>query len=112
MSRKAGIEAEKNAANFLSQKGYRILTTNFTSRMGEIDIIAEKNGRIIFIEVKMRSSSSFGTGREYVTSKKLQKIILTAQLYMQKNKLTNIPFQIDVVEVQGEQFTHLENVTL
>lgn len=77
-----GAAGEEYAANILSGLGYRILARNFSSRYGEIDIIAENGGVIAFIEVKTRKSGGMVSGFEAVTKAKQRKIIVTAMWYM------------------------------
>lgn len=112
MSRIAGGDAESKAANYLTSKGYRVVVRNFLVKFGEIDLVCEVGDLLVFVEVKMRKSSSHGYGREYVTPKKLQKLIRTAELYRLATKNENTPYRIDVVEIQGDMITHLENVTM
>ncbi len=112
MSRTVGGVAESKAANYLISKGYKVVERNFLAKFGEIDIVCEKDGLLVFIEVKMRRSSSHGYGREYVTPKKLQKLIRTAELYRLVTRQEDTPYRIDVVEIQEITITHLENVTM
>jgi putative endonuclease len=100
----------------LRKKGYKVLARNYHSRFGEIDIVAKKEKSIIFVEVKTRSSSQFGTPREAVNYFKLQKMIKTAHIFMKVYKLDGQPFQFDVIEVIGKEepfkIEHIKNVTL
>ena len=72
---KPGKAAEKAAENFLQRQGYNIITKNYRSRYGEIDIIAEDSGVLCFVEVKSRAYNYFGTPEEKVNIKKQKKII-------------------------------------
>ena len=74
-NRKLGSKWEHAAADYLKKSGYEILETNFRCRIGEIDIIAEKDGIIIFVEVKLRTSTEKGMPCEAVDIKKQKKII-------------------------------------
>lgn len=76
-----GKSAEDLACKLLADIGYKILDRNFHSRFGEIDIIAEFGGNLVFIEVKARWSLKFGLPEEAVTKQKIYKIIKTAQYY-------------------------------
>jgi len=102
-----GQSGEKRAAKYLSKKGYKILGKNYRSKYGEIDIIAEKGGVLVFVEVKARSSAKFGLGYESVTSKKQEKLLLTAQQYMTEKG--ERPAQFDVISIDGDDITHIEN---
>ncbi|HBF35487.1 TPA: hypothetical protein DDW35_13070 [Candidatus Sumerlaeota bacterium] len=77
-----GRLGEKAAAKFLWANGYRILRTNYESGRGEIDLIAEKVGRIHFVEVKTRSSESLGRPEERIDTKKREMLRETAQRYL------------------------------
>lgn len=68
-----GKLAEDFAVSLLQGKGYKIIDRNFHSRFGEIDIIAEENETLIFVEVKARWSPKFGVPEEAVTPQKLLK---------------------------------------
>ena len=70
---------------------YKILERNFTVRGGEIDIIASDSGTLVFVEVKMRKNSDFGTPAEFVTYGKQRKIIYAANCYLEKNGLFSLP---------------------
>jgi putative endonuclease len=82
--RELGNSGETLAAYFLKQKGYRILERNYTTPIGEIDIIAKEGETIVFIEVKTRTDISFGYPFESVHIKKIQKLKKTALCYMKK----------------------------
>jgi len=70
-----GVAGEVLAARFLRDKGYRIMSSNYRSRFGEIDIIAQNGQYIVFVEVKARSENSFYMPREAVTEDKQEKIL-------------------------------------
>lgn len=111
----SGKRGEELAIQFLIKKGYRILTTNFYSRFGEIDIIAKKDNAISFVEVKTRSTSLFGTPAEAITRNKLSKIIKTAQYYLLASKQQKSSYQFDAIEVFIEngknRINLIENIT-
>ncbi len=104
-----GDKGEILAANFLKKKKYKILQTNFKIKLGEIDIIAEKDGVIVFVEVKNRSTFAYGRPIEAVNAQKQNKIRKVAEVYlMLKNKSLN-DTRFDVIEVSGDQIDHIEN---
>lgn len=76
-----GYFGEKVTAYYLTKKGYRILKRNFTVKGGEIDIIAEKDGIIAFVEVKTRTPDPMVNGFEAVTKSKRKLIIKTSEEY-------------------------------
>jgi len=81
----AGAQWEKTAESFLLARGLRLLQRNFSSRFGEIDLIMEDEGTVVFVEVKYRKSSSHGSGADAVTFHKQGRISRTAAWYLAKN---------------------------
>jgi putative endonuclease len=110
-----GAHGEELAAKHLVAKGYRILDRNWRSRRGEIDLVAEKDGEIVFVEVKARRSHAFGTPEEAVTRAKQQKLIRTANAYLARRGSPDTRWRIDVIaldlNVEGEvvRLEHFEN---
>lgn len=95
-----GRLGESEAASFLEKKGYRVLERNYRCRYGEIDIVARDGAALVFVEVKTRASDRFGTPGESVDSRKQKKIILTAQYYIESNRLIDSDLRFDVVGVE------------
>lgn len=94
----SGGLGEIYAARYLRDNKYDILGANFQCRHGEIDIIAEKDGYIVFIEVKTRSKGAVVSGKEAVDYNKQKKIITTAMVYLQTREIGLQP-RFDVIEV-------------
>jgi putative endonuclease len=94
-----GQKGERLAAQFLQEQGYMILQQNFRCQYGEIDIIASKENRLIFVEVKTRSTTRFGTPGEAVTSRKQQQVSRAALSYLSNNNSGNQDLRFDVIEV-------------
>ncbi|MDD5115769.1 MAG: YraN family protein [Candidatus Omnitrophica bacterium] len=94
-----GKLAEEAAAEYLRGCGYKIISRNFKSRHGEIDIIAEDKGVICLVEVKARHSVSFGRPAEAVSSFKQERISRAALCYLKQNRLLESPARFDVVSV-------------
>ena len=110
-----GRFGEAKAADFLRQKGWKILAMNFTTRFGEVDIIAENRKFLIFVEVKLRKNADFAEAREFVTRQKQQRVILAAEQWLQQNPTKKQP-RFDVMEVYAPSgaegpvtVNHLEN---
>jgi len=82
-----GRIGEEAASKYLEAKGYRIRERNYRTYLGEIDIISEHKGNIIFVEVKTRSSNKFGYAEEAVNSIKQKKIIKNALGYLNRYRL-------------------------
>jgi len=106
---------EKLAADFLKKRGYKILKRNHRCREGEIDIIAQHGDCLVFVEVRTKKSSGFGTPEESVTLAKREKLVLLTNTYLQT--LANPPaaWRIDVVAVElapdnkVSRLEHIEN---
>lgn len=97
-----GKSGEKVAVKFLKQNGYKIIETNYKTRLAEIDIIALDKKVLCFIEVKTRKSDAFGTPAEAVDARKQKKIITGASSYLLSNNLdTEVRF--DVIEVYADE---------
>ncbi len=94
-----GNAGEKLVADFLRKKGYIISKTNFHSRFGEIDIIAENNEYLLFVEVKTRAETAIAEPKEFVDTLKQSKIISTANYYLMYNP-TTLKIRFDVAEVK------------
>lgn len=94
-----GKKGEQIAANYLNKNGLQVLESNYYTRYGEIDLIAKENAEIVFVEVKTRSSKKHGEPQEAVTKSKQRNLIRTAQAYLQKHKLENADWRIDVITV-------------
>lgn len=94
-----GFQYEKIARKYLLDKSYEIKEENFFCRFGEIDIIAEKDGRLHFIEVKGRKNLDHGYPREAVTLSKQKKLIGAAKYYFMLAGSDDFPCQFDVVEI-------------
>ena len=93
-----GNSGEAFVAEYLKKKGFIISARNFHSRFGEIDIIAENDDLILFVEVKTRSENSKIRPYEYVNLTKQRKIFITANIYLQCNGHGLMP-RFDVAEV-------------
>lgn len=96
---KTGKAGEDITCRYIENTGMEILARNFHCRGGEIDIIAQDGNCVAFIEVKTRSSVSYGTAAEAVTIAKQRKITLAAYEYIEKNRLHDGYFRFDVAEV-------------
>ena len=104
-----GIKGETLAVNFLKDKKYKIIKQNYVTKIGEIDIIAQIDDIIVFVEVKARNTKRFGYPREAINYAKQRKIRTVATQYMLANKLTNSKVRFDCIEILGDQITHIEN---
>ncbi len=97
---KRGKFGQQLAKEYLEKKGYKILAENFHCLAGEIDLIAEKNGQLIFIEIKTRFSRNFGLPEEAVNETKRNKMEKTALVYLEKEKIKNENFRFDCLAIE------------
>jgi len=107
-----GAWGEDQAAEYLRKRGMKIIERNFTTRVGEIDIIAKDRSTLVFVEVKTRRSALFGTPQEAVGLRKQRQIIRTAHWYLQNNGFGKLQPRFDVIAILcqsgGEaQITHI-----
>ena len=103
-----GNEGEALAVKYLKKHRYKILSTQYRCRVGEIDIVAQaKDKTYVFVEVKTRNSLSKGLPREAVTTTKQRTIIKCAQLYVLENKINGAGFRFDVIEVTNGEINHI-----
>lgn len=94
-----GKRGEVIACRFLKESGYKILSKNFRSRFGEIDLVVRDADTVCFVEVKSRSSEGYGLPEEFVDKRKQDKLIKTALFYIQKKNLGLCGLRFDVVSV-------------
>ena len=102
-----GRWGEEQAVHYLQKKGYKILGMNYKNRFGEIDIIAQRKGIVVFAEVKTRKDSSFAEAREYVDDKKKSRIVTVAGMWICSNNCELIP-RFDVIEVYAPKGTYTD----
>ena len=100
--RKLGQKGEEVAAEYLQQKGYKIAALNFTTRVGEIDIIARSQEEIIFVEVKTAVSNKFGPPQYAVDKEKQQKIRKVAAQYLSLQRDYEC-CRFDVITLTGDE---------
>lgn len=112
--RRIGWLGEKLAALFLFDKGYKILEMNVNIRpYGEIDILAEHSGELIFIEIKTGLSNSTIPPALNLTQRKMEKLESAIQMYMQNNEINqSIRFEIITLQIDGKNhsFNHIKHV--
>lgn len=102
--RRLGSVYEERAAAYLQKQGYQILERNFRCRLGEIDLIAEDCGTLVFLEVKYRKSGRYGSPAEAVTPAKQRTICRVADFYRMSRRVPESKgCRFDVVAILGEQ---------
>ena len=111
-TREIGAQGETFAAQILQEQGMKILSRNYYTPYGEIDLIARKGPYIVFVEVKTRKDESFAAAREFVTPAKQERVRKTAMLWLQQNDVDLQP-RFDVIEIVGQgrrqTIRHMEN---
>ena len=107
-----GEEGEKIAVNYLKSRGYIIHHTNWRMSHLEVDIIAEDNGELVFIEVKTRSSNKYGEPEEAVNDQKERDLLRLASVYLENLQL-EVPARFDIISiiisVSKSNITHFED---
>ncbi|HRI78544.1 MAG TPA: YraN family protein [Cyclobacteriaceae bacterium] len=101
---KKGDEGEEMAAQFLQQKGFEILERNYRFKKSEIDLIVRKDNWLVFVEVKLRSSTAFGFPEEFVDYHKKKMIFAGALNYMIENDWQgNVRYDIVAIHLSGTE---------
>ena len=105
---KLGNWGDGLARRMLQGKGYAILTTNYQSQRGEIDIVAQEGAKLVLVEVRTRSG--FGTPEESVSQAKVRRLVATAQDYMQSLGDDLVSWRIDLVSVRAAGNGNLQSI--
>ena len=106
-----GKRGEALAAEYLQEKGYAILTTNWVFQKAEIDILAQKENTLAVVEVKTRSSIDFGLPQDFVKPKKIQLLVKAVNAYVSENDLDlEVRFDIIAISKKGQEFV-IEHLT-
>ena len=101
MSKQAQGEAAENAAlQYLQRQGLRFIERNYRCKLGEIDLIMQDGISLVFVEVRFRRSTRFGSPAETVAARKQQRVVRAAAYYLQRHKLDQ-PCRFDVIGIQG-----------
>ena len=96
-----GRKAEALACRLLQEKGFRILSRNYRCRVGEIDIVAEAAGQLIFVEVRSLGPSARHLPEETINRTKQQRLSKVALAYIQANRMEDRSARFDVVAVEN-----------
>ena len=102
-----GNIGEQIAVNYLLKNGYNILERNYIAKGGEVDIIANIEDIIVFIEVKNRNSKTFGQSLEAITPNKVKCIVKSAKQFIHSNKLYARPIRFDIIAIDNEEIEHI-----
>ena len=108
--RRLGQLGERLAADRLAHLGYEIVARNYRCQEGEIDLVTRQAGRWVFVEVRTRRSSRFGSPEESVTPRKRAHLIASAQHYLQEHNESSADWRIDAVAIVFSPAGQLERL--
>jgi len=110
LKKQIGNFGQQLAADFLLGKSYKILAQNYFTKVGEIDLIAEKDGQIVFVEVKTRLSDKFGLPEDAVDRKKREKMHQAGLKYLEEKQIESENFRFDIVAVEIDRFKKVAKI--
>lgn len=105
-----GRRGEEVARRHLQARGYRILEANYRTREGEIDLVAEHEGALVFVEVRTRTGNAIGSPEESVTAVKRGHPVAAAQEYLQEHRAEDRDWRIDLVAIELAPGRGLERI--
>lgn len=103
-----GKKGEERASFYLEKKAYKILERNYKVDKNEIDIIAEKDGKIIFVEVKTRSSNSMGRPESFLSLAQKNRIIDLAEFYLVESQFEG-DIRFDIIAICNKTLVHIKD---
>lgn len=107
-----GKVGEDLACQLLQKHGYRILTRNFRSKFGEIDIVAQEKDTLVFVEVKTRWSKAFGPPEEAITPWKIKAIIKTGQYFKLLHPQIPDALRLDAVVIEMDKLGKVQRIKI
>jgi putative endonuclease len=106
-----GVKGEQLALEYLIEKGYNVLETNWQCGKNEVDIIATSDQYLVIVEVKTRSTSIFGEPQEFVTTTKQKYLVRAAQIYVERYRI-QLEVRFDIISIilneSKKELNHLE----
>jgi putative endonuclease len=112
-----GKFGEKIASEYLQKKGFKIISTNFKKKHGDIDIVAYDHETLVFIEVKTRSNDEYGQPEDTINTYKIKRLIQSANYYCLTNNIRNKSLRIDIISIKVPEnikkitIKHFQNIT-
>ena len=103
---------EARARDYLLAQGYSLHASNWRCRQGELDLVAEVGGTLVFVEVKTRRSPAFGAPEASVSARKVRHLVVAAQAYLEAHELTDHDWRVDVIAItaaRGPRLVRLEH---
>lgn len=112
--REIGNEGEELACAYLESKGWTILERNYFFDHAEVDIVAYDEKAIVFVEVKMRSSTKFGRPMEHISEGKVQNVFKASEAWMHERKMDGSPMRFDIIGIikkknEAPEFNHIQD---
>ena len=106
-----GKQGERFAREFLEKKGWRVIEENYRYRRNEVDLIAQYNNLLVFVEVKLRRNAAFGHPETFVNEAQAQRIVAAAEHYLLETDWRgNIRFDIIAITLQPQlSIDHFED---
>ena len=108
-----GQKGEEKAREYLEKKGYKLTMANYVCKIGQIDLVMEDRGWLVFVEVKYKTDDRFGTPEEMLGRGKLAQVKRVANWYLMENKEMKRKYEkyrIDAVCILGEEIKHYQNI--
>ena len=102
-----GGRGERIAETYLVEKGFELVERSYRCRLGQIDLVMRDGATLVFVEVKNRSSSLFGSPEEAVDGRKQRKLARLAEAFLQHRRLRDVPLRFDVVAILGDEIRHI-----
>ncbi len=111
-SREEGQAGEETAIKTLKRRGYKIVERNYRNRLGEIDVIAEEGGCLVFVEVKKRNTPLFGEAVCAIDERKKRHLVRAALFYMKTHACADRSVRFDVIGIDSERIKLVKNAFL
>jgi putative endonuclease len=110
--KETGKMGEMLAMGFLKKKGYRIIEANFRCRTGEIDIVTKQGKVLVFVEVRARTNTKYGTPEESIGALKMRRLVSAAEFYRQIHPDLPDEWRIDVVAIEISRENRVQRIDL
>jgi len=112
-NRELGRQGEEKAVAYLKKRGYNILAQNYYTRFGELDIVCKKGDNLVFVEVKARRGTRYGSPEEAITTRKIEHLRKAAAVYLESVKPLFREIRFDVIAIlmenEKEQINHIKH---
>jgi len=109
-TRVIGNRAETHALNYLLDQGLKLLQRNYNCKCGELDLIMTENNIIVFVEVRSRKNSYYGSGAESIDFRKRKKLLASATHFLQNKRMLDEICRFDVISICHGQSSNVNSV--